>query len=87
MFTLLLLGGIVFPIFYFAMAVLLNKCWSGITYCKFHCNSVEIVLDALILKCLDPSALCGKIRLVKRASTNDFSANTVYPRHELCWNP
>ena len=34
---------------------------------------------------LDPSAPCGKTRLVKRASTNGSSTTIWYSGYEMCW--
>ena len=43
----------------------------------------NIMFGSLIVEASDPCAPCGKIRLVKRASTNTMLAQTVRSGYEL----
>ena len=44
----------------------------------------QIMIDSLVCWVSDPSAACGKIRLVKRASTNKLSDQTFHSGYAMC---
>ena len=54
----------------------------------WHRELLKRMFDSVAFELYHPSNLCGKIRIVKRPTTNNCSAQTVYSRYGMyrkCW--